>query len=80
MVLNSEPSPEENTDCTWECIPTTSRYVDKIAFSPDGTILASFSSESTEFVSLWDVATSQKIYSGNFSDLMNLDGAEERNV
>ena len=78
MVLNSQPSPSENTDRSWECIPTTSRYVDKIVFSPDGRILASFSFRSTEFVNLWDVTTSQKIYSANYSDLMNLDGAKGR--
>ncbi|MEA5508063.1 hypothetical protein VB735_34275 [Halotia wernerae UHCC 0503] len=78
MTLNAEQFPSEDCDRTWECIPTTSHYVDKIAFSPDGKILASYNEKSTEFINLWDVASCQKLYAANFRELVDMAGGWER--
>ncbi|MEM1312866.1 MAG: hypothetical protein AAGF07_05395 [Patescibacteria group bacterium] len=65
MLLNSESQ-------SWEDVPNTSYYVDAVAFSPDGRILASCHHESPEYVKLWDVASGELLYSANFSDLNEL--------
>lgn len=73
MDSNTQPQHSENNNQVWECLPTTSNYVDQIAFSPDGKILASFHRESTEPIKLWDVATGQQLYTANFADLQEVD-------
>ncbi|MBG1270457.1 WD40 repeat domain-containing protein [Nostoc sp. WHI] len=77
MVSNAEPPHSENNNQIWECLPTTSNYVDQIAFSPDGKILASFHNASTETIKLWDVATGQQLYTANFVDLQEVAGGRE---
>jgi WD40 repeat protein len=66
MVSNTELPHSENNNQIWECLPTTSNYVDRIAFSPDGKLLASHHGRSTESIKLWDVATGQELYTANF--------------
>jgi WD40 repeat protein len=73
MDSNTQPQYSENNNQVWECLPTTSNYVDQIAFSPDGKIVASFHRESTEPIKLWDVATGQQLYTANFADLQEID-------
>lgn len=57
MTSSAEPPHSENCDQNWECLPTTSRCVDQIAFSPDGKIIASNSGNSFEPIKLWDVVS-----------------------
>ncbi len=78
MVSNVEPPSSENCDQTWECLPATSYYVDQIAFSPDGKILASIHKSSTEYVKLWDVATGKELYSTEWSKLCDLAGGHQK--
>ncbi|MDJ0575150.1 MAG: WD40 repeat domain-containing protein [Xenococcaceae cyanobacterium MO_234.B1] len=54
--------------------PTTSNYVDQIAFSPDGKLLASYHSQSSEIVNLWDVASGQKLYAASYPELWQIPG------
>ncbi len=65
MSLNSELQ-------NWEDLPTTSYYVDAVAFSPDGRILASCHHNSPEYVKLWDVASGELLYTANCSDLNDI--------
>ncbi|MBD2569967.1 WD40 repeat domain-containing protein [Anabaena lutea] len=74
MDSNTQPPHSENNNQVWECLPTSSNYVDQIAFSPDGKILASFHNRSTETIKLWDVATGQQLYTANWADLQKVDG------
>jgi WD40 repeat protein len=77
MVSNAKLPHSENNNQIWECLPTTSNYVDKIAFSPDGKVLASHHGQSTESIKLWDVATGQQLYAANWFDLLELAGGSE---
>jgi WD40 repeat protein len=67
MVSNAELPHSQNNNQIWECLPTTSNYVDQIAFSPDGKIFASliwldhFPLEET--IKLWEVETGTELYS-----------------
>ena len=74
MVSNADLPHSENNNQIWECLPTTSNYVDRIAFSPDGKLLASHHGQSTESIKLWDVATGQELYTANFVDLQEVAG------
>lgn len=62
MSFNSELQSRED-------LPATSYYVDAVAFSPDGRILASCHTSSPEFLKLWDVASGKQLYNANWSDL-----------
>jgi WD40 repeat protein len=77
MISNAEPPHSENNNQIWECLPTTSNYVDRIAFSPDGKLLASHHGRSTESIKLWDVATGQQLYTANWVDLQEVAGGSE---
>jgi WD40 repeat protein len=73
MDSNTQPQHSENNNQVWECLPTSSNYVDQIAFSPDGKILASYHTASTETIKLWDVATGQQLYTANWADIQEVD-------
>ena len=75
MDSNTQPQYSENNNQVWECLPTSSNYVDQIAFSPDGKILASYHNRSTETIKLWNVTTGQQLYTANFADLREVDRA-----
>ncbi|MHC5717384.1 MAG: WD40 repeat domain-containing protein, partial [Nostoc sp.] len=66
MTLSAEPPDSEHCDQVWECFPITSRFVDQIAFSPDGKIIASYCGESVEFIKLWDVVSGKQLSAINF--------------
>ncbi|MCL6754396.1 hypothetical protein KBT16_26840 [Nostoc sp. CCCryo 231-06] len=61
MTSSAEPPDSENCDQLWECFPTTSRCVDRIAFSPDGKLIASCNYNSLEEVKLWDVESGKQL-------------------
>ncbi|MBN4002885.1 hypothetical protein [Nostoc sp. LPT] len=61
MTLNAEPPHSVNCNQIWECLPTTSRFVDQLAFSPDGKIIASYFGESVQFIKLWDVVSGKQL-------------------
>lgn len=65
MTLNAEPPHSENCDQNWECLPTTSCCVDRIAFSPDGKLIASSYDKSREHIQLWDVESGKKLFDMN---------------
>ncbi|UKO95924.1 WD40 repeat domain-containing protein [Nostoc sp. UHCC 0870] len=77
MDSNAEPPNTQNNNQIWECLPTTSNYVDRIAFSPDGKLLASYHGGSTEMIKLWDVAIGQELYTANFVELLEIAGGSD---
>ncbi|MEH2241834.1 WD40 repeat domain-containing protein [Nostoc sp.] len=61
MTSSAEPPHSENCDQNWKCLPTTSRCVDRIAFSPDGKLIASCNYNSLEEIKLWDVESGKQL-------------------
>lgn len=65
MTSSAEPPHSENGDQNWECLPTTSRCVDRIAFSPDGKLIASCNDSSLERIKLWEVESGKQLFDMN---------------
>ncbi|MEH2167685.1 MAG: WD40 repeat domain-containing protein [Nostoc sp.] len=65
MTSSAEPPDSENCDQLWECFPMTSRCVDRIAFSPDGKLIASCNDNSLEHIKLWDVESGKQLFDMN---------------
>ena len=76
MDSNTQPQYSENNNQVWECLPTTSNYVDQIAFSPDGKIVASLHTYSPKWLKIWDLVSGELLYAANWVELLKIAGVE----
>jgi WD40 repeat protein len=76
MDSNTQRQHSENNNQVWERLPINSNYVDQIAISPDGKILASLHNRSIECLKIWDLVSGELLYAANWVELLKIAGVE----